>query len=148
MKARLMNDFKEAMRAKDDTKKTVIAEIRAAIKNKEINESIVVDEAQIITLIQKIQKETNESLEAFEKVGNPERIAEMKEKIELVSAYLPKEMNEAELKALIEVFVAGLEEKSMKSMGKTIAGVKSQVEAAGYLVNGGKLSGLVKATLA
>ena len=148
MKARLMNDFKEAMKAKDTTKKTVIAEIRAAIKNKEINEKIEVTEAQIIALIQKILKETNESAEAFEQAGNAEQVAEMKARVEILGTYLPKEMDEEEIKALIEEFVAGLEEKSMKSMGKTIAGVKAQIEGKGYLVNGGKLSGLVKAALA
>ena len=56
MKARLMNDFKEAMRNKDAIKKTVVAEIRAAIKLKEINESIELDDAQIITVIQKFRR--------------------------------------------------------------------------------------------
>ena len=147
MKARLMNDFKEAMRNKDAIKKTVVAEIRAAIKLKEINESIELDDAQIITVIQKIQKDTAESLEAFEKAGNEEQIAEMKARIEIATSYLPKEMDEAELNGLIAEFVATLEEKSMKSMGKTISSVKAKVEEAGYLVNGGKLSGLVKAAL-
>ena len=78
MKARLMNDFKDAMRNKDDIKKTVVAEIRAAIKLKEINESIELDDSQIITVIQKIQKDTAESLEAFEKAENADQIAEMK----------------------------------------------------------------------
>ena len=147
MKARLMNDFKEAMRNKDAIKKTVVAEIRAAIKLKEINESIELDDAQIITVIQKIQKDTTESLEAFEKADNPEQVAEMKARIEIATSYLPKEMDESELKTIIESFVADLEEKSMKSMGKTIAAVKAKVEADGYLVNGGKLSGFVKAAL-
>ena len=147
MKARLMNDFKEAMRNKDAIKKTVVAEIRAAIKLKEINESIELDDAQIITVIQKIQKDTTESLEAFETAGNEEQVAEMKARIEIATSYLPKEMDEVELKAMIEEFVATLEEKSMKSMGKTIAAVKAKVEDAGYLANGGKLSGLVKAAL-
>ncbi|MCH2204829.1 MAG: GatB/YqeY domain-containing protein [Lentisphaerales bacterium] len=147
MKARLMNDFKEAMRNKDAIKKTVVAEIRAAIKLKEINESIELDDAQIITVIQKIQKDTTESLEAFETAGNEEQVAEMKARIEIATSYLPKEMDEVKLKAMIEEFVATLEEKSMKSMGKTIAAVKAKVEDAGYLANGGKLSGLVKAAL-
>ena len=106
-----MDDFKEAMRAKDETKKTVVAEIRAAIKNKEINEQIQLSDAEIISLIQKIQKETNESLEAFETAGNPERVAEMKARIELVTAYLPKEMTEADMKAQIAEFVATLDDK-------------------------------------
>ena len=64
MKDRLMADFKEAMKAKDSTRKAVITEIRGAIKNKEINEKIEVSETQIISIIQKIQKEMNESLDA------------------------------------------------------------------------------------
>ncbi|MCM8537995.1 MAG: GatB/YqeY domain-containing protein [Lentisphaeraceae bacterium] len=147
MKTRLMNDFKDAMRNKDAIKKTVVAEIRAAIKLKEINESIELDDAQIITVIQKIQKDTAESLEAFEKADNSEQVAEMKARIEIATSYLPKEMDESELKAIIEGFVSELEEKSMKSMGKTIAAVKAKVESDGYLVNGGKLSGFVKAAL-
>ena len=71
----------------------------------------------------------------------------MKARIEIATSYLPKEMDEAELNGLIAEFVATLEEKSMKSMGKTISSVKAKVEEAGYLVNGGKLSGLVKAAL-
>lgn len=147
MKTRLMNDFKEAMRNKDAIKKTVVAEIRAAIKLKEINESIELNDAQIITVIQKIQKDTTESLEAFETAGNEEQVAEMKARIEIATSYLPKEMDDSELKAMIEGFVETLEEKSMKSMGKTIAVVKTKVEDAGYLVNGGKLSGFVKTAL-
>ncbi|WDE95421.1 GatB/YqeY domain-containing protein [Lentisphaera profundi] len=148
MKARLMNDFKESMKAKDSTRKAVVAEIRGAIKNKEINEKIEVSDAQIIVLVQKIQKEMHESLDAFEKAENAEQVAELKARLVLVATYLPKEMDEADLKAVVEKFVEALEEKSMKSMGRTIAAVKSEVEAAGYLVNGGKLSGLVKAALA
>ena len=148
MKARLMNDFKESRKAKDSTRKAVGAEIRGAIKNKEINEKIEVSDAQIIVLVQKIQKEMHESLDAFEKAENAEQVAELKARLVLVATYLPKEMDEADLKAVVEKFVEALEEKSMKSMGRTIAAVKSEVEAAGYLVNGGKLSGLVKAALA
>jgi uncharacterized protein len=147
MKTRLMNDFKESMKAKDATKKAVVTEIRGAIKNKEINEKIEVTDAQITTIIQKIQKEMNESLDAFEKAGNAEQVAELKARLEIVATYLPKEMDEAEMKAIIEKVIKDLDDKSMKNMGRTIASVKSQVEGAGFLVNGGKLSGLVKAAL-
>jgi uncharacterized protein len=147
MKARLMNDFKESMKAKDTTKKAVVTEIRGAIKNKEINEKIEVSDAQITVIIQKIQKEMNESLDAFEKAGNAEQVSELKARLEIVATYLPKEMDEAEMKAIIAKVVEDLEDKTMKNMGRTIATVKSQVEGAGYLVNGGKLSGLVKSAL-
>lgn len=147
MKDRLMADFKEAMKAKDSTRKAVITEIRGAIKNKEINEKIEVSEAQIISIIQKIQKEMNESLDAFRQAGNEAQIEELEGRLTIISTYLPREMEEAEMKALIDEAVAGLEEKSMKYMGQIIGSVKAKVEAAGYLVNGGKLSGLVKAAL-
>ena len=148
MKARLMNDFKEAMKAKDTTRKAVVAEIRGAIKNKEINEQIEVTDAQIITIIQKIQKEMNESLDAFKKAENEEQVHELESRLDFVATYLPREMEEAEIKALIATVVNGLDEKSLKYMGTTISTVKGQIEAAGFLVNGGKLSGLVKAALA
>ena len=147
MKDRLMADFKEAMKAKDSTRKAVITEIRGAIKNKEINERIELTEAQIISIIQKIQKEMNESLEAFKQVDNAEQVEELEGRLTIISTYLPREMDEAEMKALIEEAVAGLDEKSMKYMGQIIGSVKAKIEAAGYLVNGGKLSGLVKVAL-
>lgn len=148
MKARLMNDFKESMKAKDTTRKAVVAEIRGAIKNKEINEQIEVNDAQIITIIQKIQKEMNESLDAFKKAGNEEQVHELESRLDFVATYLPREMEEAEIQELIAKVVEGLDEKSLKFMGITISTVKGQIEAAGFLVNGGKLSGLVKAALA
>ena len=148
MKARLMNDFKESMKAKDTTRKAVVTEIRGAIKNKEINERIEVNDAQIITIIQKIQKEMNESLDAFKQVGNEEQIHELESRLDFVATYLPREMEVADIEVLIAKVVAGLEEKSLKYMGITISTVKGQIEAAGFLVNGGKLSGLVKAALA
>ena len=142
-----MSDFKEAMKAKDSTRKAVITEIRGAIKNKEINEKIEVNEKQIIAIIQKIQKEMNESLEAFKQAGNEAQIEELEGRLTIIETYLPREMEETELKALVDEAVAGLEEKSMKYMGQVIGSVKAKVEAAGYLVNGGKLSGFVKAAL-
>jgi len=147
MKDRLMADFKEAMKAKDSTRKAVITEIRGAIKNKEINEKIEVSETQIISIIQKIQKEMNESLDAFRQAANEAQIEELEGRLTIISTYLPREMDEAEMKALIDEAVTGLEEKSMKYMGQIIGSVKGKVESAGYLVNGGKLSGLVKSAL-
>ena len=85
MKDRLMQDFKDAMKAKDATKKAVVTEIRGAIKNKEVNERIDVNEAQITALIQKIQKEMNESLDAFKKAGNEEQVAELTARLEIIA---------------------------------------------------------------
>ena len=147
MKDRLMTDFKEAMKAKDSTRKAVITEIRGAIKNKEINEKIEVNESQIIALIQKIQKELNESLDAFKKAQNAEQVKELEGRLTIIAEYLPREMEDNELKALIDSEISELDEKSMKFMGKIISSVKGKVESAGYLVNGGKLSGLVKEAL-
>ncbi|WDE99281.1 GatB/YqeY domain-containing protein [Lentisphaera profundi] len=147
MKDQLMADYKEAMKARDNIRKAVITEIRGAIKNKEINEKIEVDEKQIIAIIQKIQKEMNESLEAFEKVGNYDQVIELEGRLTILSTYLPREMDEADLQLLIDTAVLALEEKSMRYMGQVIGTVKAQVESTGYLVNSGKLSGLVKVSL-
>ena len=147
MKDQLMADYKEAMKARDNIRKAVITEIRGAIKNKEINEKIEVDEKQIIAIIQKIQKEMNESLAAFEKVGNYDQVIELEGRLTILSTYLPREMDEADLQLLIDAAVLALEEKSMRYMGQVIGTVKAQVESTGYLVNSGKLSGLVKASL-
>ncbi|MBX9820477.1 GatB/YqeY domain-containing protein [Afipia birgiae] len=142
------NAVKDAMRAKDERKLSTLRMINSSLKNADIEargqSKPPLSDEDILGLLQKMIKQRQESVELYDKGGRPELAAQEREEIAVISAYLPKQMSEDEVKAAIAAVVSETGAASMKDMGKVIAALKAKY--AGQM-DFGKASGLVKAAL-
>jgi len=143
------NAVKDAMRAKEERKLSTLRMINSALKNADIEargqgKPPLADE-DVLGLLQKMIKQRQESVALYDKGGRPELAAQEREEIAVISAYLPKQMSDDEVKAAIAATVTETGAAGMKDMGKVIAALKAKY--AGQM-DFGKASGLVKAALA
>lgn len=142
------NAVKDAMRAKDERKLSTLRMINSSLKNADIEargqSKPPLSDEDILGLLQKMIKQRQEAVELYDKGGRAELAAQEREEIAVISAYLPKQMSEDEVKAAIAAVVSETGAASMKDMGKVIAALKAKY--AGQM-DFGKASGLVKAAL-
>ena len=117
LKEQLLQDFKEAMKEKDELKKNTVMMVRAAILQIEKDTQKEVDENQIVEIIAKEVKKRKESLEDYEKSGREDLIAQINGEIAILKSYLPEELSMDELKKIIEKCVTESGATSMKEMG-------------------------------
>lgn len=143
------NAVKDAMRAKDERKLSTLRMVNSSLKNADIEargqSKPPLSDEDILGLLQKMIKQRQESVALYDKGGRPELAAAEREEIAVISAYLPKQMSDDEVKAAIAATVTETGAASMKDMGKVIAVLKAKY--AGQM-DFGKASGLVKAALA
>ncbi len=143
------NAVKEAMKAKDERKLSTLRMVNSTLKNADIEargqSKPPLSDEDILGVLQKMIKQRQESVELYDKGGRPELAAQEREEIAIISVYLPKQMSEDEVKAVIATTIKDTGAASMKDMGKVIAELKAKY--AGQM-DFGKASGLVKAALA
>jgi uncharacterized protein YqeY len=144
LKERITEDMKTAMRSGEKDRLAAIRMILAAVKQREVDERIALDDPQVFSVIEKMTKQRKESITQFEAGGRADLVAKEKAELELLSAYLPAQLSEAELDALIGQAIASTGAASIKDMGKVVAQIKST--AAGR-ADMGRVSALVKARL-
>jgi uncharacterized protein YqeY len=144
LKDRITDDMKTAMRAGDKERLGTIRMLQAAIKQREVDERITLDDAQVLAVIEKMVKQRKESIAQFEQGGRADLAAKEKAEIELLQAYLPAQLSDAEVDALIKGAIASTGAASIKDMGKVMAAVKAQ--AAGR-ADMGAVSARIKAAL-
>jgi uncharacterized protein YqeY len=144
LKARIQEDMKSAMRAGEKDKLATIRLLMAAIKQREVDERIVLDDAQVLSVLEKMVKQRRESITQFEAGGRADLVASEQAELTQLSAYLPAQLSEAELAALLDAAVASTGATTIKDMGKVMAAVKAQ--AAGK-ADMGKVGALIKARL-
>ena len=142
------NAVKEAMKAKDERKLSTLRMVNSTIKNADIEargqgKPPLSDEA-LLGVFQKMIKQRQEAVELYDKGGRPELAAQERDEIAVISAYLPKQMSEDEMKASITAAIAETGAAGMKDMGKVIGVLRAKF--AGQM-DFGKASGLVKAAL-
>lgn len=139
---------KEAMKAKDERKLSTLRMVNSSIKNADIDArgqgKQPLSDDDILGLLQKMIKQRQESVELYDKGGRAELAAQEREEIAVISAYLPKQMSEDEVKAVIAATIKDTGAAGMKDMGKVIGALKAKY--AGQM-DFGKASGLVKAAL-
>ena len=149
LRERFMPDMKEAMKAGEKEKVAAIRLIVAALKEKDIEaRGAGKGEAsadEILAMLQKMIKQRQESVELYDKGGRAELAAQEREEIAIISAYLPKQMSEDEVKAAISDAIAETGAAGMKDMGKVIGALKAKF--AGKM-DFAKASALVKGMLA
>ena len=145
LKERITEDMKSAMRASDKERLSTIRMVQAAIKQREVDERISLDDAQVLAVLEKMVKQRRESIAAFEQGGRADLADKEKAEIAVLSAYLPEQLSEAEVDALIRAAIAETGAASMKDMGKVMGAVKAK--AAGR-ADMGAVSARIKAALA
>jgi len=142
------NAVKEAMKAKEERKLSTLRMVNSSIKNADIDArgqgKQPLSDEDILGLLQKMIKQRQESVELYDKGGRTELAAQEREEIAVISAYLPKQMSDDEVKAAIAATIKDTGASGMKDMGKVIGALKGKY--AGQM-DFGKASGLVKAAL-
>jgi len=144
LKERITEDMKAAMRASDKERLSTIRMVQAAIKQREVDERITLDDAQVIAVLEKMVKQRKESVVQFEQGGRTDLADKEKAEIALLTTYLPAQLSEAEVDALIKEAIAATGAASIKDMGKVMGAVKSK--AAGR-ADMGAVSARIKAAL-
>ena len=147
MRARLMNDLKEAMKAGQKRRVDTIRLMTSAIKDKEIEArglGKALGDEEVLALLQKMVKTRQESLGIFEGAGREDLALIEREEIAIINAYLPQQMDEDAVKAAVAAAIAETGASSIKEMGKVVALLKAKF--AGQM-DVGKASALVKSML-
>jgi uncharacterized protein len=148
MRNKLMDDLKTAMKAGEKAKVGTIRLIQSALKDKDIEARGLgkgqLTDDDIMALMQKMVKQRQESLAIYAQANRPELAAIEQAEIDIISAYLPKQMDEAEMKAAIAAVVAETGASSMKDMGKVVGALRAQF--AGQM-DFAKASAMVKTAL-
>jgi uncharacterized protein len=128
LKERVTEDMKAAMRAKDSERLGTIRMITAAIKQREVDERITLDDTQVLSVIEKMIKTRKESIVQFKSGGRDDLVARETKEIELLQAYLPSQLSEGEVDALIGAAIAESGATSIKEMGKAMALLKQKAQ--------------------
>jgi hypothetical protein len=126
LKARIQEDMKSAMRAGEKERLANIRMVMAAIKQREVDERIELDDAQVLLVIDKMLKQRRESIAQFRAGGRADLVAKEEAELAQLSAYMPAQLGEAELDALISEAIATTGAASIKDMGKVMAAIKAR----------------------
>jgi uncharacterized protein YqeY len=136
--------MKAAMRAKDAARLSTIRLLLAAIKQREVDERIELDDAAVLGVIEKMIKQRRESIGQFEKGGRQDLANNEKAEVQVLSAYMPAQMSDADIQKEVDSAISTTGAAGAKDMGKVMAALKSKLAGKADM---GKVSGLVKAKL-
>jgi len=144
LKARITDDMKAAMRSGEKDRLGLIRMLMAGIKQREVDERIQLDDAQVLAVIDKMIKQRKDSVTQFEAGGRADLVAKESAEIGWLTDYLPAQLSEAEVDALIREAIAATGATSMKDMGKVMGMVKPRAQGRTDM---GALSARIKAAL-
>ena len=144
LKDRIQQDMKEAMRAKEKARLATIRLILAAIKQREVDERIELDDTQVIAVLDKMAKQRRESISQFEQAARDDLIAQENAELEIILPYLPEALGEDELNALIDAAMQTTGASSIKDMGKVMGQLKPKIQGRADM---GAVSALIKSRL-
>jgi len=144
LKDTLQQDMKTAMRGGDKPKLGVVRLILAAIKQREVDERIELDDAQITVVLDKMSKQRRDSLEQYEKAGREDLAAQERFELEIIQTYLPEPLDDAEIDYLVSVAIETTGAASIKDMGKVMGQLKDKLQGRADM---GAVSGKIKAQL-
>ena len=140
----IREDMKTAMKAKEKERLGVIRLILAAIKQREVDERIELDDTQVLQLLDKMVKQRRDSIDAFDKAGRDDlSIIEQKEML-IIQEYLPQQLTDEEIDELVEQAVVASGAQTMKDMGKLMGILRPQLQGRADM---GPVSGKIKARL-
>ncbi|HXI36991.1 MAG TPA: GatB/YqeY domain-containing protein [Burkholderiales bacterium] len=144
LKQQINDDVKTAMRAKDSARLSTLRLLTAAMKQKEVDERIELDDAQVLAILEKMIKQRRESIAQFEKAARQDLVDKEKAEIAVLSAYLPQRMSDAEIQKAIETVISETGASGAKDMGKVMAALKTRLAGRADM---GQVSNLVKSKL-
>ena len=144
LKAKITEDMKAAMRAKDAARLSAIRLLLAAMKQREVDERIELTDADILAIIEKMLKQRRDSVTQYEAGGRQDLADVEKFEIGVLSGYMPQQLSEAEIAAEVAVAVTAAGAKAMQDMGKVMALLKPKLAGRADMA---KVSSLVKAKL-
>jgi uncharacterized protein YqeY len=145
LKERITEDMKAAMRAGEKDRLAAIRMILAGIKQREVDERITLDDAQVLAVLEKMLKQRRESITQFEAGGRQDLVARESAEVTLLQGYMPAQLSDAELDQIINEAIASSGAKSMKDMGKVMAAVKARAQGRADMA---AVSARIKARLA
>jgi uncharacterized protein YqeY len=128
LKVRIQEDVKNAMRAQQREQLAVLRLVTAAIKQKEVDERIDLDDDQVLAVLDKMAKQRRESLEQYQKAGRDDLAAQEQFELDLIQTYLPEPLSEAELATLIQSTIADTGASSIRDMGSVMNALRGKVQ--------------------
>ena len=144
LKAQITEDMKTAMRAKDSVRLGAIRLLQAAIKQREVDERIELNDSDVIAAIEKMLKQRRDSIAAFESANRQDLADIEKFEVTVLQTYLPQQLTEDEIKAILEIVVTETGATGIKDMSKVMVAIKPLVAGKADM---GKISGLIKTRL-
>ena len=144
LRERLNEDIKVAMKAREQEKLNALRLLLSAVKQREVDERITLDDAGVIGVIEKMLKQRKDSISQFEKAARQDLVDKEKFEVGVLEAYLPQQLSQGEIEAIVAEAVASTGAKSAADMGKVMGVVKPKLAGRADM---GKVSGLVKAKL-
>ena len=145
LKEQITEDMKSAIRAKEAERLVTIRLLLSAIKKREVDERITVDDAGIIAINEKLIKQRKDSIEQFQKAGRTDLVDQESKELGILQAYMPAQLSADEVQSAIQKVIADLGASGPQDMGKIIGALKAQLAGKADM---GTVSGLVKAALA
>ncbi len=136
--------MKNAMRAKDSVRLGAIRLLQAAIKQREVDERIELDDSNVIAVIEKMLKQRRDSIAAYESANRTDLADVEKFEVTVLQTYLPQQLTEEEIKVILDKVVTDTGAEGVKDMGKVMAAIKPLVAGKADM---GKISGLIKTRL-
>ena len=144
LKQQLDEDIKAAMRARDKQRLGILRLILAAIKQKEVDEQVSLDDAGVLAVLDKLARQHRESIKHFENAERQDLVAKETYELQVVKEYLPAPLSDAEIDTLIDAAIADTGAASMKDMGKVMGVLKPALQGRADM---GAVSGRVKQRL-
>ena len=128
LKDRITEDMKTAMRAGEKERLATIRLTLSAIKQREVDERITLDDSQVLAVVEKMIKQRKEAIVQFEAGGRADLVAKESAEIAVLQTYLPTQLSDAEIEALITEAIASTGAASIKDMGKVVGAVKAKAQ--------------------
>jgi uncharacterized protein YqeY len=144
LKTRILDDVKAAMKAQDKPRLATLRLITAAIKQREVDERTEMDDAQVLSVLEKMIKQRRDSITQYEKAGRQELADQEKSEIAIIEDYMPEGLSEEEILAMVESAITETGAASIRDMGKVMGLLKPQLQGRADM---GKVGGLIKQKL-
>jgi len=144
LKARVTNDMKLAMKAKDKAALKAVRMILGAIKQREVDERIELDDAQVLSVIQKMVKQRKDSISQFKDAGRTDLVDVEEAELVIINNYMPAQLSKEEVSVAVDKAIADSGASSMQDMGKLMGLLKSQLDGKADM---GAVSGLIRSKL-
>ena len=144
LREKITEDMKTAMKARETEKLGAIRLLQSALKQKEVDERVVLTDDMVLAIIEKMLKQRKDSIEQYRAGNRPDLVAKEQFEVSVLSAYMPTQLSEAEVAAIIDAVIAEAGATSGKDMGRVMNLLRPKVAGRADM---GKLSGLIKARL-